>query len=508
MKLNYYGMLYVKKRVFKTLHILLQEALHIIIFSFSIAGAFWLTVTLLCYQVFLRVTRSFSELVQGIYTLQGGDFTSRIKISSDDQAGRTARAVNDLADSLQQRDEENRRLTEEQHHLERQMLHTQKLESLGVMAGGIAHDFNNLLQSILGNAELARMELSPASAPHTFIGYAMDSARSAAQLTGLMLAYAGKGLVARKELNLNELVRRNADLLRTAASTSVMVELELPEGLPAQLGDEAQLQQVVMNLVTNAAEATVGQPGLVRITTGVRLCDQEYLAASLLEEKAEPGSFLFLEVCDNGCGMDGDTIARLFEPFFTTKFTGRGLGMSAVMGIMKSHHGALYVESKPGSGTTVRVLFPATDTMAVESSPAPSTAPVETGVFPEAALLPLALVADDEKPVLRICTKMISLCGFRVITASDGAAAVAKFRDHADEIQLVLLDLTMPTMDGIAAMEEIFRVRPDAKVIISSGFNKDELSSRFSDLRPTGFIRKPYSMAVLEAEIQRVLRVE
>ena len=390
--------------------------------------------------------------------------------------------------------------------LERQILHSQKLESLGVMAGGIAHDFNNLLQSILGNIELALTELPPDSSPHKLIDYAMDSARSAAKLTNLMLTYAGKGLVTKKNLSLNGLVRKNVALLKTAASPSVSVELQLPEGLPAVLADEAQLQQVVMNLVVNAAESIETQRGFIRITTGVRNCDQELLAASLLEEKAEPGEYLFLEVSDNGCGMGKDTIKRLFEPFFTTKFTGRGLGMSAVMGIMKSHNGALFVESEAGSGTTFRAFFPASETALPAAVSEPVTTPPARVADFDKHPSRLALVVDDEKAVLKICTKMVSLCGFTVMTASDGIDAVTKFRERADEITVVVMDLTMPNMDGMTAMREIYSIRPDARVILSSGFSEEEIGKRITDQAPSGFIRKPYSMRVLEAEMIRVMQ--
>jgi CheY-like chemotaxis protein len=215
---------------------------------------------------------------------------------------------------------------------------------------------------------------------------------------------------------------------------------------------------------------------------------------------------VFFEVSDNGCGMSEETLKRLFDPFYTTKFTGRGLGMSAVLGIMNTQRGALYVESSLGSGTTFRALFPALDTL--RSPPVRQVAATVSArvMAVESPLSGVALVVDDEKSVLRICSKMVSLFGFAVITASDGFDAVAKFRDHADEISFVLLDLTMPRMDGITAMNELFAINPEVKVILASGFNEEELSDRVTDHPPAGFIRKPYIMAELEAEIRRVLQ--
>ncbi len=477
----------------------------IILASSTIAAIFWLSVSLFSFLALRTVTSSFNNLMRGIQILQEGDFATRIPVISNDEPGRAAHAINTLADVLQRRGEENHRLQEERLALERQMLQAQKLESLGVMAGGIAHDFNNLLHSILGNMELAKMKLDSGSAPLECINSAMGSAQRAALLTGLMLTYVGKGIVARTELDLNEVIEANVELLKTAATATIYREMHLAPGLPHILADEAHIQQLVMNLITNASESITGSSGTVTLTTGVQECDQAFLDASLLEEKAPAGRYVFMEVSDTGCGMDEATLKRLFDPFFTTKFTGRGLGMSAVLGIMRTHRGALYVESRTGVGTTFRAFFPAValrGTAPLEKIAAPVPPPM---VASEQSTPRTALVVDDEKAVLRVCTKMVSLCGFTVITAVNGSDAVAKFRKHADEISLVLMDLTMPGMDGISAMNEIFVIKPEVRVILASGFNREELGDRITGQPPSSFIRKPYSMAVLEAEIHRVM---
>lgn len=388
--------------------------------------------------------------------------------------------------------------------LERQMLQAQKLESLGVMAGGVAHDYNNILQVMMGNMEMALKAVSPDSEPHAFLTSGLISGRHATHLTGLLLNYVGSGFMAKKPLNLNDLVRESADMLRMAATHNVSVDLSLSAVLPPVMADEAQLRQVVMNLVTNAAEAIVEPPGFVRIATGSQFCDQAALAASLLPDIPQPGRFVFLEVRDNGCGMNEETVARIFDPFYTTKFTGRGLGMSAVMGIVRTHDGAIFLESRPGSGSTFRVLFPVSSAAqpAAAEEPVP---PLPSADLPEPRLSGLALVVDDERPVLKICARMVSLCGFTVITASDGIDAVSKFRDNAADIAVVLMDLTMPNMDGITAMSEIYSIRPDARVIIASGYNKEDLGRQLTGQAPAGFIRKPYGMGVLEAELTRVM---
>jgi CheY-like chemotaxis protein len=289
------------------------------------------------------------------------------------------------------------------------------------------------------------------------------------------------------------------------------MELSLSPELPTILADEAQIHQVVMNLITNAAESIETKPGTVRLTTGVQRCDETCLASSLLDERTEPGQYVFLEVEDNGCGMSEETLKRLFDPFFTTKFTGRGLGMSAVMGIIRTHNGALFVESEPGKGTTFRVMFPATKGGLLTTTAEPITPPEPTASpLPSAPVADIlsgvALVVDDEKAVLRVCATMVKHCGFKVITACDGIDAVAKFRAHADEITIVVMDLIMPNMDGIAAMSEIQNIRPDTRVIISSGFNEEELSERLANETPSGLIQKPYSLNLIKAEIQRVMQ--
>ena len=403
--------------------------------------------------------------------------------------------------------EDRKRAEEEKLQYERQLLHTQKLESLGVMAGGIAHDFNNLLQSILGNLEIAEKDLIRDTELQMHISSALISGRQATHLTSLLLAYIGRGFIEKKELNLNEIVRDNAEIFRSAASASVSIEMSLSPDIQAIIADEAHIQQLVMNLITNAAESIEKPPGFVRITTGVQYCEQEDLSASLLKTNPEPGRYVFLEVCDNGCGMSESTISRLFDPFFTTKSTGRGLGMSAVMGIMKTYSGALILGSESEKGSTFRALFPVSESarhVDVHEYVPPSQEEQTVTLKPISGLV---LVVDDEKTVLRTCAKMVRLCGLEVITAINGVDAIAKFQERADEIDLVLMDLTMPHMDGITASENIYHIRPNTKIILASGFNKEEIDKRVSGHPPAGFISKPYSMKELEEEIRKVCKI-
>ncbi|HXE97464.1 MAG TPA: PAS domain S-box protein [Dongiaceae bacterium] len=389
---------------------------------------------------------------------------------------------------------------------ERQLLHSQKLKSLGVLAGGIAHDFNNLLQAVLGNMELASMNLPPDSAPLKHIEHAIQAAKHAAGLTSQMLAYSGKGSFVIKKLDLNDLVNKNVTMLRTAVSRTISMDLHTEAHLPAVMADEAQLQQVVMNLITNAAEAIEEQPGFIKLSTGIKEYDRAGLADSRLIDKPEPGRFVYLEVTDNGVGMNEDTQARIFDPFFTTKFIGRGLGMSAVLGIVKGHGGALFVESAPGRGSTITVVFPALESETIVAEQDPETPISEKVASTEAPLLGTALVVDDEKNVLRIAVAMVKLCGFSVISACDGVDAIGKFREQAEKFDVVLMDLTMPNMDGVAAMHNLRLIKPDVKVILTSGFNEQEFDERISGQPPSGFIRKPYSLKEVKAELLRVFQ--
>ena len=256
---------------------------------------------------------------------------------------------------------ERRRAEDERLEMERRLFHAQKLESLGVLAGGIAHDFNNLLMAMLGNLELALRELSPVSPARSRLEAASGAARRAAELTRQMLAYSGRGKFSIGLLSLNELVEENLHLLRTSIPETTALNLHLDRALPAVEADAGQVQQVVVNLITNASEAIGSEPGVITLSTGVRDFGVSDLGQNRLDEAPPAGRYAYLEVADTGCGMDEQTQKRMFDPFFTTKFTGRGLGMAAVLGIMRGHRGAILLDSAQGKGAVVRVLFPAVE---------------------------------------------------------------------------------------------------------------------------------------------------
>ena len=402
---------------------------------------------------------------------------------------------------------ERKRGEEERLSLERQVQHAQKLESLGVLAGGIAHDFNNILMVILGNADLALYELSPHSPAHENIMEIEQASKRAAELAKQMLAYSGKGRFVVEPIYLGELVREMAHLLGISVSKTAVLKYNFADNLPTFDGDATQIRQIIMNLITNASEAIGDMSGVIALSTGAMDCDRDYLdradktLRAGLDEPLPEGLYVYLEVADTGCGMDAETIKKVFDPFFTTKFAGRGLGMAAVLGIVRGHHGVVQIYSEPRKGTTFKILFPA------------SELPEDDGKIQGRGLADAelwygqgtVLIVDDEETVCAVGKRMLNKMGFSVLTASDGRKAVEILREHADEIDCILLDLTMPHMGGEEAFRELRSIQPDVKVILSSGYNEQDATQRFTDKGLAGFIQKPYSMVTLKEKLMEVL---
>ncbi len=396
---------------------------------------------------------------------------------------------------------ERKQAEEERRQLEAQMQHAQKLESLGILAGGIAHDFNNLLVGILGNASFALTELPPGSPARQSIGEVEVAARRAAELTNQMLAYSGKGKFVVERVNLSTLVEEIAHLLHSVISKKAVLKFEFQDDLPAVEGDPTQLRQVVMNLITNAAEAIGNHEGLVAVRTATMQVDRELLSEFYHGDGSAAESYAGLEVSDNGCGMDAETKSRIFDPFFTTKFTGRGLGLAAVLGIVRGHHGAIKVDSEPGRGTTFRVLFPAAQWSA-QSIEHPINEPLASSDWRGRGGI---LVVDDEKAVQNVTKKILEHFGFTVLTADDGRHGLEIFRKHVGEIKVVLLDLTMPHMDGEEAFREMRRLHADVRVILSSGYTEQDAIDHFKGMGLAGFIQKPYSPETLIGKFRQIL---
>ncbi len=400
--------------------------------------------------------------------------------------GRPAKINGSFRDITAQKDAE-----EAQRIMQLKMLETQKLESLGVLAGGIAHDFNNLLTVILANATAAR-RTNPAD-PH--LAPIETAAHRAADLCNQMMAYAGHGSLTVEHLDLGRLVHDTMRLLEVSISKKSTLRLSLAPDLPAIEGDATQLRQVVMNLVINASESLSEEPGEIRVRTRVgQPKDTPAEAAHLFE--FPPGDGVCLEVEDTGCGMTPETIARVFDPFFTTKFTGRGLGLAATLGIVRTHRGALTVSSTPGGGSTFRLFLPiATD----EPVPAPPAAP------PVAASGGTLLIVDDEPSVRQTAELLLQHHGYTTAVAADGIAAVNLFRATPDRFDAVLLDLTMPGLDGAEVLREIRALRPAARVLVMSGFSEQDVLHRLRGLGAVTLLHKPFTLDTLLAKVGEAL---
>ena len=385
--------------------------------------------------------------------------------------------------------------------LERQMQQSQKLESLGVLAGGIAHDFNNLLAIILGNASLALDELPAASSARDSLWAIEETSLRAAELCRQMLAYSGKGRFVMENFRLGDLIASMTTLLKASISKKAILNLNLnlTEPLPPLRGDPSQIRQVVMNLVINASEALGDRAGAIALSTGQMECSRDYLSKIYGEEDLSEGSYVWLEVADTGSGMSAEVQQRIFEPFFTTKFTGRGLGLPAVLGIVRGHQGALKVDSEPDGGTTFKVLFPAIEQDKESSVRAGVARPAD---WKGAGTI---LLVDDETSVRVMGVRMLERLGFQVLTATDGREALEIYRARRHEIDLVLLDLTMSDVDGEEIFQKLRELDPKVRVVISSGYSESEITARFAGQRLNGFLQKPYNMSSLLECLRGVL---
>ena len=386
----------------------------------------------------------------------------------------------------------------EKEQFERRLQETQRLESLGVLAGGIAHDFNNLLTGVLGNASLARMQLPETNEAQKYIAEIEAVAVRAADLCKQMLAYSGKGRFEVQLLDMNALVTETTKLLQLSISKNASLQFELAPNLPAIRADPTQLRQVVMNLVINASEALEGRTGTITVRSGVMQADPEYLQGAVLSPELPGGDYIFLEVSDNGSGMSPETLGRIFDPFYTTKFTGRGLGLSAVIGIVRGHAGALKVYSEQGRGTSFKLLFPVA---AGTAQPIAKAAPASSAWRGSGKIL----LADDERTVRMVTGRMLEAFGFTVIAVNGGVEAVEAFRENQSDIVAVLMDLTMPNMDGEEAYRQLRAIDPGVKVVLMSGFNEQEAVRRFTGKGLAGFLQKPFRPEVLQAKLHELL---
>jgi nitrogen-specific signal transduction histidine kinase/CheY-like chemotaxis protein len=389
---------------------------------------------------------------------------------------------------------ERKRAEEDRVRLVAKVQHAQKLESLGVLAGGIAHDFNNLLLAILGNAGLARQQAAPESPLQDELADIEGAAERAAALCRQLLAYSGKGRFVMRPLDLNARIREVVHLLDVSLAHRVQVHLELAPDLPAVKADAMQLDQVMTNLLTNAFDAVGEDFGVVSVESACLELDAEALRC-FPDARLVPGSFARVRVRDTGCGMKPEVVARIFDPFFSTKFTGRGLGLAAVQGIVAGHRGAIRVASEPGRGTLFELLLPALDR--VPAGEADDETPADwrgSGVV---------LVVDDEESIRVLARRVLERLGFSVWTAADGEEALRIFGRRADEVRAVLLDATMPVLSGDETLRGLRAIRADVPILLSSGYTGSRQGAR--DDGATAFLQKPYRPAELAGALRRAL---
>lgn len=383
--------------------------------------------------------------------------------------------------------------------IERRLLDGQKLESLGLLAGGIAHDFNNLLTGVLGNASLARLTLTPGSAHDRQLEQVEISAQRAAELCRQMLAYAGKGRYVIEPINLSSLVESMQPLLEVSAGHQSKFTISLDRDIPNVRADATQLRQVIMNLVVNAAEAVRGKPGgEIVLRTGLSRLAESQRKGFTVGRELPPGDYVFLEVNDNGSGIAPAHLPRIFDPFFTTKFAGRGLGLAAVLGIVRGHEGALTVESAPGTGTTFRLYLTPFSSVA---RAAIAVAERAEGWRHEGEVL----VIDDDSAVRTVTSELLKTFGLSPLTADDGASGIQLLKEHPN-IDLVLLDLIMPGMSGTQTLTALREIRPNIRVLLISGYSDgDSLSKHGGEGETLSFLHKPFTRDALEEKLRDLL---
>ncbi len=381
---------------------------------------------------------------------------------------------------------------EERKKLEIQILHAQKLESLGILAGGIAHDYNNILVGIMGNAGLALSKLQEDSPIRTYLKRIEESAHRAAELTNQMLAYSGKGFIMPKPLNLSRLINEMQPLLTAVVSKKATVEYRCPNDVPTIYGDAIQLHQVLVNLVTNASEALGEITGKIIIQVSVVDLTQEHIKESYFYEPVNPGKYVCLEVSDTGCGMDKETLTKIFDPFFSTKFAGRGLGLASVLGIVRGHKGTINVYSEPNKGTCFKVYFPVYEVESKKEILETENKQELEKTLEIDKISRTILLVDDEEGVLEVANEVLSQFGYKTILARNGKEALELFRLNKNNLSAIVLDLTMPELDGLEVFQEIKKIDKDIPIILCSGFPEQSINQQFGELKPSGFIQKPY----------------
>ncbi len=394
---------------------------------------------------------------------------------------------------------ERKKADNERSAIENKLQRSKKMESLGTMAGSIAHNFNNLLMVVLGNLEIAKTDLPAGSTAARNIQRAANASQRAADLSSMMLTYVGQLKKESIPVDLSQMVNAVLKNLDESKMANVHLDMELADPMPLVAADADQIRQMISGFITNAIEALEKEEGRVRISTGSMQCNQAYLSTTYLKEDMPEGMYAYVEVADTGPGMDAETLGKVFDPFFSTKFTGRGLGMAAVMGIIRSHNGAVKVSSVKNEGSVFTALFPI---QGISLRPA-TVDSADTESVPERGTV---LLVDDDEMVMDIGNQFLKRMGYSVRAASSGQKALDMFKQAPDRIDCLLLDFTMPGMDGLETMQRIRMIRPDAKIIITSGYTRQQIEDRFTHIGPPDdFIQKPFEMKTLQEKLHRVI---
>ncbi len=388
---------------------------------------------------------------------------------------------------------------------ERILSDVQRRESLGVLTSGIAHDFNNLLGTMMGNISLAQTRIPPEHPAAANIEKALSAMEHAANLTKQMLAYSGKGKFQNRTIDVTEVVREHISLMNVSLPKNVRFETHLAPDPVYIDGDPGQIEQIVMNLIINGGDAIGDRQGVVSVEVSQVHMTPDALApfGILTGVSLKPGYYALLCVTDNGCGMSAETRTRIFDPFFTTKFTGRGLGLSAVLGIIRSHDGGIAIESTEGAGTTFRVLLPILHNPA--SAAVPAEAPPRDAEHETTQAKPLVLIIDDEHEIATMAQEMLTTGGYATLVEVNPVRALELYTERRTDIGMVLLDLTMPEMSGKEVVEALRAINPGVKIMISSGYTEDDVMKRLSTATVSGFIQKPYRLQSLLAMTKRIV---
>ena len=407
------------------------------------------------------------------------------------------RALNEALDRRERKKAEEKTATAEKALWESEA-RMQKLESLRALAGGIAHDLNNLMVAVDANAGLALKALPPDSPARELIEGIEKAVAKVSTFSKQIMSFTGKFEAIKEAVSLNEMVEDTSHFLLASISKDAAIEFRLSDGLPAIMADPQNIQQVVMNLILNASDALEKRKGKIEVCTGKLHAKRPYLDTLHLGKDLAEGEYLFVEVSDSGCGMDEETKGRVFDPFYTTKFTGRGLGLSAVFGIVKGHGGAIGLTSAKGQGTTFKVLLPV--------SGEPLQARVEKqeskDVWSGGGTI---LVVDDDESVRMLTRKVLETAGYKVLTASDGRQGIEVFRQSGESISLVLIDLIMPQMRGDEAVREMRKLKDGIKILFLSGYNDVQMTDMADGPGKAAIMMKPYKVTKLLQKVQEVL---